>query len=146
MTRKLLALRGLPASGKSTYARELLASLPAGEAVRVNNDELTLMLFGSAYVRSTLTAGLLADLREQVIKQSFNRGVRLVIVDNTNLTANALTVLRSLAIDCGAVFELDETFMSVSVETCLERNALRSQPVPESVILQMAETAGLVQN
>jgi len=35
-SKKLLVLQGLPASGKSTYAKKLLADYPAGYALRIN--------------------------------------------------------------------------------------------------------------
>lgn len=140
---KLLVLRGLPASGKSTYARSLVASLPVGSAVRINNDELSLMLFGSAYAKSDYSANLLGRARSLLVRESFRNHAELVIMDNTNLTAKGVESLRKLASDCGADFELDESFLAVSLEECLERNARRENPVPEKVIIEMAR---LVQN
>lgn len=138
--KKLLVLRGLPASGKSTYARELMASLPKGFAVRVNNDDLSSMLYGVSYQKTAESGKLLFNVRESIIREAFKRGTNLVIVDNTNLSANAVAVLKQLAVECRAVFEVDESFLEVPLSECIRRNALRENPIPESVIIQMAES------
>lgn len=135
---KLLVLQGLPASGKSTYARELLASYPAGYALRVNNDDLATSLFGSAYGGGANTAQLLGKLRIELVRLAFRNHYELVIVDNTNLVAKGVDRLRKLALECGADFELDNSFLDVPLSVCLERNAKRENPVPEKVIYEMA--------
>jgi predicted kinase len=135
---KLLVLQGLPASGKSTYARELLASSPAGYALRINNDDLSTMMFGSAFGGGANAAQLLGKLRADLVRLAFRNGFELVILDNTNLNKKSVDRLRKLAEDCEVEFELDDSFLSVKVFECLRRNALRENPVPDSVIIQMA--------
>jgi predicted kinase len=135
---KLLVLRGLPASGKSTYAREVANSYPVGSAVRVNNDELSLMMFGSAYAKSDYSANLLGRVRANLIREAFRNHAKLVIVDNTNLTDKGVNSLRKLAEDCGVEFVLEDCFLNVPLAVCLERNAGRENPVPEKVIIEMA--------
>jgi hypothetical protein len=137
---KLLVLRGLPASGKSTYARELLASYPAGSVVRINNDELSLMLFGSAYSKSEHSGNLLGRVRANLVREAFRNHFELVIMDNTNLNAGGVGSLRKLAGECGADFELDDSFLDVPLAVCLERNAGRENPVPENVIIEMSRS------
>lgn len=137
---KLLVLRGLPASGKSTYARELVASYPAGSVLRINNDELSLMMFGSAFGGGANTAQLLGKLRIELVRLAFRNHYSLVIVDNTNLVAKGVDRLRRLADECGADFELDESFLDVPLAVCLERNAGRENPIPENVIIEMSRS------
>jgi predicted kinase len=139
---KLLVLQGLPASGKSTYARELLASYPAGYALRVNNDDLATMLFGTAFGGGEKSAQLLGKVRADLVRQAFRNGYALVIMDNTNLNPKAVKALEKLAESCGAEFELDNSFTSVPIRECLRRNATRENPVPEKVILEMARFIG----
>jgi hypothetical protein len=139
---KLLVLRGLPASGKSTYARELLASYPAGVALRINNDELSQMLFGSAYAKSNHSGNLLGRVRANLVREAFRNHFDLVIMDNTNLTDKGLASLRKLAGECGADFELNESFLDVPLAVCLERNAGRENPIPENVIIEMSRLLG----
>jgi len=139
---KLLVLRGISASGKSTYARELLALYPAGVVLRLNNDDLSEMLFGSAYAKSEYSGNLLGRVRANLVREAFRNHFELVIMDNTNLTAKGLASLRKLADEHGADFEVDDRFLSVPLSVCLERNARRENPVPENVIIEMARLVG----
>jgi predicted kinase len=61
-------------------------------------------------------------------------------MDNTNLVAKGVDRLRRLADECGADFELDESFLDVPLAVCLERNAGRENPVPENVIIEMSRS------
>lgn len=135
---KLLVLQGLPASGKSTYAKGLLTAYPAGYALRINNDDLATMLFGSAFGGGVKSGQLLGKVRADLVRQAFRNGYELVIMDNTNLNPKAIKSLERLAESCGVEFELDTSFLSVSIAECLRRNALRENPVPEKAILEMA--------
>lgn len=139
---KLLVLQGLPASGKSTYARELLESNPAGYALRVNNDDLATMLFGTAFGGGEKSGQLLGKVRADLVRQAFRNGYSLVIMDNTNLNPKAVKSLERLAESCGVDFELDDSFTSVPIAECLRRNATRVNPVPEKVIYEMARFIG----
>jgi predicted kinase len=139
---KLLVLQGLPASGKSTYAKELLAEYPAGYALRVNNDELATMLFGSAFGGGEKSGQLLGKVRADLVRQAFRNGYSLVVMDNTNLNPKAVKSLEKLAESCGVEFELDNSFLSVPIAECLRRNATRENPVPEKVIYEMARFIG----
>jgi predicted kinase len=137
--KKLLVLQGLPASGKSTYARELLALAEVGTALRINNDELSAMMFGSSFAPSSNSSQLLGKVRAEIIRNSFRLGYELVIVDNTNLSPKTFKSLQRIAEDCDAEFELDNSFLDVPIEECLRRNASRENPVPENVIWEMAK-------
>jgi predicted kinase len=138
--RKLLVLQGLPASGKSTYATELLASLDEGTALRINNDDMSRMWYGRTYTPGDSKASqLLGKIRAETIRNAFRLGYELVIVDNTNLSPKTFKSLQRIAEDCDAEFELDNSFLDVPIEECVRRNALRENPVPEKVIWEMAK-------
>jgi predicted kinase len=138
--KKLLVLQGLPASGKSTYARDLLSSSEEGTSLRINNDELSSMLYGKTYTPGDSHASqLLGKIRAEIIRNAFRIGYQLVIVDNTNLSPKTFKSLQRIAEDCDAEFELNNSFLDVPIEECLRRNALRENPVPEKVIWEMAK-------
>jgi predicted kinase len=107
-------------------------------ALRINNDELSQMLFGSAYAKSNHSGNLLGRVRANLVREAFRNHFDLVIMDNTNLTDKGLASLRKLAGECGADFELNESFLDVPLAVCLERNAGRENPIPENVIIEMS--------
>jgi predicted kinase len=139
---KLLVLQGLPASGKSTYAKTLVLAFDAGYAMRINNDDLATTLFGYAFGGGKNAGQLLGKIRADLVRQAFRNDFKLVIMDNTNLNPKTIKSLRRLAESCGVDFELDDSFLGVPLSVCLERNAKRENPIPEKVIIEMARLIG----
>lgn len=125
---KLLALKGLPGSGKTTYAKTLVNK----GWVRVNKDDLRAMLHDSSF--SKPNEEFVLKTRNDIIVRALTAGQN-VVVDDTNLDPKHTDTFRNLAI----VFEADyeEKFFDVDVRECLRRNALREKPVPQRVIYQM---------
>jgi len=127
---KLLALRGLPGSGKTTYAKEL-----ANKGwVRVNKDDLRAMLNNSKFSKENESYVL--SLRDEIIISSLVQG-KNVVVDDTNLDPKHLIAFESIAGEFLSDFEI--RFFDVDVKECIKRNALREKPVPEKVIYTMYE-------
>ena len=127
---KLLALRGLPGSGKTTYAREL-----ANKGwVRVNKDDLRAMLNNSKFSKDN--ESYILALRDEIIISSLVQG-KNVVVDDTNLDPKHLIAFESIAGEFMSDFEIK--FFDVDITECIRRNALREKPVPKKVIYQMYE-------
>jgi len=127
--------RGLPASGKTTWAREWLAEprtlRPHG---RVNRDDIRAMLFA----RPTHTWE-----QEQQVTEVQRATVRLllraghdVVCDDTNLRPKYVREWRRFAAANGATIQLHD--FPADVETCIARDASRLSPVGERVIRAMA--------
>jgi predicted kinase len=129
---KLIMLRGLPASGKSTWAKEQVEKNV--DTYRINKDDLRAMLKGSVWNRS-LEATVI-ELRDSFVTEMLVRG-NTVIVDDTNFNNIHVRRLRQIASQTGASFEIID--FNTPLEVCLERNRLREKPVPEEVILRMHE-------
>lgn len=127
---KLLALVGLPASGKTTYARKLVEK----GWVRVNKDDMRAMLHNSKF--SKPNEAFVLKLRDDVIVRALTQG-KNVVVDDTNLDAKHVIQFHNLANTFEADFEYK--FFDVSVKECIRRNKLRDNPVPEKVIYNMYE-------
>ena len=125
---KLLALRGLPASGKTTYAKELVNK----GWVRVNKDDLRAMLNNSKFSKDN--ESYILSLRDEIIISSLVQG-KNVVVDDTNLDHKHLIHLESIAGEFLSDFEIK--FFDTPVKECIRRNALRENPVPEKVIYTM---------
>ena len=127
---KLLCLRGLPGSGKTTYAQEL-----ANKGwVRVNKDDLRAMLNNGKFSKDN--ESYVIALRDEIIISSLVQG-KNVVVDDTNLDPKHLIAFESIAGEFLADFEIK--FFDVDVKECIRRNALREKPVPDKVIYNMYE-------
>ena len=126
----IMMLKGLPASGKTTYAETLVDD----GWLRVNKDDLRAMLNNGKWSKSN--EGFVLSLRDEIIIRGLVSG-KNVVVDDTNLNPKHAIQLRSIAEDFDADFE--EKFFDVPLEVCVSRNEVRYDSVPTKVILNMYE-------
>ncbi len=126
----LTITRGLPGSGKTTWARQ------QGGHVRVNRDELRRMLHGGPL--HTGWAEVQVTLAQRAQVTALLRAGLNVICDDTNLRARVVRELAELGRFAGASVVVED-FTRVPVEVCVERDALRPEPerVGEDVIRGM---------
>lgn len=123
-------LYGLPASGKSTYARTLVNE----GWVEVNKDDLrTELLEGNWNPRKERRIVAARDIR---IKQALQAG-RNVVSSDTNLHPKHQTRLLQLAQENNATFETK--FFDIDLQTAIERDLGRANSVGERVIRRMWE-------
>lgn len=127
--------KGLPASGKTSWAKALLASSPTGSHTRVNKDDLRDMMHAGQWSKNNEKVVLAT--RDAIIEAALEAGQH-VIVDDTNFGPKHENRLRDLAKKHGARFELVD-FTDVPLDEVLARNFARTdkQPVPEKVIRDM---------
>jgi predicted kinase len=125
--------RGLPASGKSTWAREKQAEFPLGDIKRVNKDDLRAMLDAGKW--SPENEAFVVYVRDCIVVAALKKG-KSVIVDDTNLAPEHEVRLRELAHKNGAAFELVD-FTHASPEECIGRDRTRADSVGEEVIRGM---------
>jgi predicted kinase len=132
MTR-LLITRGLPASGKTTFAAKLQPRV-----VRVNRDDLRRMLHGQRLFTQWAEGQVTRVQRASV--ESLLRARVDVIVDDTNLRTKAVKEWAEVAARFGATFEVHD-FTDVPLEECLRRDATRpdADRVGEAAIRRMHE-------
>lgn len=130
-TPTLTITRGLPASGKTTWARARQQSDPT--LVLVCRDELRATLHGGRY--SPANEEQVVAVRDAVVVDSLARG-RDVIVHDTNLNPAHVRALEALARSQGASFAVED-FTGVPIEVCIARDALRGERVGEGVIRAM---------
>ncbi len=130
MTR-LLITRGLPASGKTTFARKLQPYV-----VRVNRDDLRLMLHGRRLFTQWAEAQVTAVQRTMV--EALLRARATVIVDDTNLRSRTVRDWAEMAARFRAGFEVHD-FTDVPLDECLRRDAARraDEQVGEAAIRRM---------
>ena len=135
---KLKMLKGLPASGKTTKARELVRE--SGSAGRINRDDLRAMLFDSVWTGKR--EGIVIDCEKAIAEVLLKHG-QTPIIDDTNLTPKHRDLWSGFSQEKGAAFEaIDLT--AESPETCCLRDYNRKHPVGRAVIWRMALQAGLI--
>lgn len=123
---------GLPASGKSTMAKKIRGKTNSNH-VRVNKDDLRAMHFDKVWKGNE---GFIEDARDALIRVALQSG-KNVIVDDTNLHPKHIETIRKIAQEEGASFRVDNSFLSVSLAECIERDAARPNGVGKKVIKSM---------
>jgi predicted kinase len=130
--------RGLPGSGKSTWAKQQVAANPE-KMVRVNKDDLRAMLHDSRW--SEASEVLVEAARDALILAGLHHGCD-VIVDDTNLADRHLEQITVLVAGLASVAVAD--FTHVPIDECIRRDRLRARSVSEQVIRDMAERHGVL--
>jgi predicted kinase len=121
--------KGIPGSGKSTWALEQLMKYP-GKYKRVNRDSFRAMLDGDTHDWDN--EKFIVDLRDTIVERSLRKGFD-VIVDDTNLKSTNWTELCAIAKRVGNV-RVTEKYFPIELKEALERNSKRPKPVPDNVI------------
>lgn len=126
---KLIILKGLPASGKSTWAKEQ-CNLD-GNTIRVNKDDIRAMMGGNF---SKNKEDIVLTVRDTFVRKGLKEG-KTVIVDDTNFHPKHLIDLSNIAIEEKAPFEIKE--FDTPYQECIRRDMQRANPVGKKVIMQM---------
>lgn len=134
--KQIIVLKGLPGSGKSTWAKEYL-NQNRGKIKRVNKDELRAMINGPGGADFE-TEKIVVSIRDFVIEKLLSDGYD-VIVDDTNFKDKHFFGICNAAKRVGDV-RVFEKYFECPLNVALERNKNRPNPVPESVIHQMYES------
>lgn len=127
---KIIFLKGLPASGKSTWAKEQIAN---GNYLRVSKDSIREEMLGPWTKRKEKEV---VRVRNELIRLGIKLG-KNVIIDDTNLNPTHERTIRTLAKELEADFEIKDDFLEVPPEECIKRDLKRNDSVGESVIWSM---------
>lgn len=126
---EILFLRGLPASGKTSFALETISNNPKFK--RINKDD----------IRAKYNEGWSKKFEKRVLKEQRELGNKYLeeghslIVDDTNFNNKHYVYWYDIATVKGIKFTMRE--FDTSVEECIRRDSLRENPVGEKVILRM---------
>lgn len=137
-------LKGLPASGKSTWAKEQVR-LSKGKTKRVNKDDLRAMIDDGEW--SKQNEKLILEIRDELVFKFLMQGYD-VIVDDTNLAPKHEKDLHAILkmVEAGSWFPGGESNMEFEVKwfdtplaECIRRDMLRPNPVGKKVIRRFYE-------
>jgi predicted kinase len=144
--KKIILTRGLPASGKSSWATEFVAK-SGGNAKRVNKDLLREMVDGGVW--SKTNDQLILKICDRIVSEYIKECIDTIIIDDTNFEDkhyDAINRVLNSVHDC-MWHELNsmhdhynieyKDFFEPSVDECVIRDAKRPKPVGEKVIRGM---------
>lgn len=140
--RKVLVLRGLQGSGKSTFAKQWVNENPE-HRVRFNRDDIRNML-GKYWVPSR--EPLINDLYKQFLESTIFSRHYDVVIDNINLDEKYVKEIEEtvrqrnkMYEDCEDIpqYEIEvKDFFHIPLQVCIERDAQRENPIGAEVIRQ----------
>lgn len=128
---KIIMLKGLPGSGKSSWAKQKVAE--NGNYIRVSKDDIRETMFVNWTPKKEKSV---LKIRDALIREGVRMG-KNVIVDDTNLNPIHESHLKELAKELEVSFETNQSFLKVSVEECIERDLKREKSVGQKVIYKM---------
>jgi len=132
---QLIILQGLPASGKSTKAKELINKDSEDNTIRVNRDDLRKMLFfmekDDHDSWTSRRENLVKKVEAEIIKVGLKKH-RTVIVDDTNLGKKTVKLWEDIAAEANCKCKVIS--IDTSVEECIKRDKAREQSVGAMVI------------
>ncbi len=140
--RKVTICKGLPASGKSGWAKEQVAKSNCS-IKRVNKDDLRSMLDSSKYSKGNETYVL--KLRDHILLTSLDLG-KNVIIDDTNFHPKHEETIRELVSDYNEGIygnpqsvnvQVEVKFFEVDPQEAIERDLKRVNSVGAKVIWKM---------
>lgn len=123
-------LKGLPACGKSTWAKNRQEEDP--NIVRTNKDELRSMLHNNVFSKGR--EDLTLRVRDFIVGEALKDG-HSVIVDDTNFQPKHKFRMQQIATKYGAI--VIEKFFDVPLDECIKRDSTRYVSVGEDVIRKM---------
>ncbi len=141
---KIILCRGIQGSGKTTYAKQWVLEDPENR-VRFNNDDIRNML-GKYWVTSR--EDLVKAIKRQFIITSLRKNYD-IIIDNMNLNKKEIEFYYNYIKDhnevCDGIgmpenkYEVEFKDFFIPLETCIERDSKRENPIGEDVIRKTYE-------
>ena len=136
---KIIILQGLPASGKTSYAREWIKEDPT-HRVRFNRDDVRNML-GEYWIpsRESLINSIYYAFLDDAMLSGYD-----IIIDNMNLNKKTLDEIEKIVNEFNEWilrsalkihYDIEyKSFLDIPLETLIERDSKRESPIGENTI------------
>lgn len=128
----IIFTRGLPASGKSTWAKAWVAADPENR-VRINKDTIRHELFGDATRHDKTASGLVAAEENNQIQKAVKAG-KDIILDNTYVITPQVTKKLKFLRNLKGVQNITHRDFPITLEEAKRRNSQRERQVPEEIM------------
>lgn len=125
----MIITRGVPASGKSTFAREWVSADPDNR-IEVNRDNIREMM-GFPGRGSKDQEKMVTDIHRAMIASAADSG-KSVIVSDTNMVARFVKQITRTGIDAGMDVEIKD--FKIDFDTAMKRDRNREDSVGEDVM------------
>lgn len=128
---KIILTRGIPGSGKSTWAKKWVEEDPT--RVRWNNDDFRRML-GLYWVpeRETLVSIVMSDFIYYAMTIGYD-----IVIDNMNLNKKYWDFIQDQINSLNKRYTLEfKDFFDISLEECIERDSKREHSIGEKAITE----------
>jgi len=139
MKRKVIVLQGIPASGKTTWAKTWVEENKETR-VRFNRDEVRNML---GPYRTSSREDLIDSIYKSFLNEAMLSGYDIVL-DNMNLNPKTISEIEEEVksfnewigqSSINLVYEIEyKQFFDISLEECIKRDSLRDHPMEEEYI------------
>lgn len=130
-------MQGLPGSGKSTYAKDLVSKNP-GKYKRICKDDLRAMLDNSKWSRTN--EEFVLNIRDEILRQALVEG-KDVIIDDTNFEQKHIDRIKDIAKEYAIVekqqINVEVKFIDTPLQECIENDLNRFASVGKDVIVGM---------
>jgi predicted kinase len=130
---EFIVTRGLPASGKSTWAKQWVVAAP--NRVRVNRDDIREEFYGKDYKQNGDAENKVSEIENNRLHAAL-RSKKSVVSDNMHLNPRFLKNFHKMAAQYG--LKLAHRDFPIDIEEAKRRNAARERVVPPEIIDKIA--------
>lgn len=127
---KVYLLKGLPGSGKSTWAKDFCSNNP--RSIRINKDDIRKMF--SAKWNNDLE-DLVLKVRDHTLINAIHKRYDNIIIDDTNFSPKHESFVKGIANSFECEFEVK--FFDTPLEECIANDLKRLDSVGKDVIMDM---------
>jgi len=137
----LVLMRGMPGSGKTSWAEAWVAEEPLSR-VRISRSDLRKMAHDGKYLspigKQKGTESMIIAMRDAMIRQLLKMGYS-VVVDDTNLSPKHVQHFKRLAYEALIPSFVIQDHRNVPFDTCQSNNRRKPTPLPEEAMVRFYE-------